>query len=382
MKVINYGKQFLDRNDYISVEKTLKTDFLTQGPLVEKFEKKLKEKFGSKYCSVVSNGTAALHLLGKALGWKKGDVILTTPMSFVATTNCVLYSNAKPIFVDIDRNTGNICTKELKKKINLLKNTKTKIKAIIVTDYGGYPSNWPQIKKIAKIDKITLINDSCHSIGSSINGNHKYAIKYADFVTFSFHPVKTITTGEGGAVLTNKKKIDKKIKLLRSHGIIKDKSKNFWEYKINELGYNYRLSDINCSLGISQLKKINKFVNKRRKIAKKYDLAFKDMKNIETLKYKKKYQSSYHLYPLKINFNKTKLNKNLFFKKLFLKKIKLQVHYIPIYRFSLYKKKFKINLKEFPNTEDFYKKIISLPIFFSLSNQSQNKIINTIKSII
>ena len=221
MAFISYGKQFLDSSDISRVKKVLNSDFLTQGSEVEKFESKLKKKLNSKYCTVVSNGTAALHLLGIALGWKKNDIIITTPLSFVATSNCILYSGAKPIFVDVDINTGNMCPYKLQEKIIELRKNKKKIKAVIAIDYGGCPSNWPKLKSITKKNKIILINDGCHGLGAEINNKITYAIKYADYVTYSFHPVKPITTGEGGAVITNNKFVDSKIKQLRTHGITK-----------------------------------------------------------------------------------------------------------------------------------------------------------------
>lgn len=381
MSLISYGKQFLDRNDLNSVKNVLKSDYLTQGPIVKKFEIKLKEKLGSKYCTVVANGSAALHLLGLALNWKKGDVILTTPNSFVATSNCILYSNATPVFVDIDKNTGNICPSNLEKKITLLTKKSKKIKAVIAIDYGGQPSDWPRLKSIVKKKNIILINDGCHSLGSSINKDKKYANKYADFVTYSFHPVKPITTGEGGAILTNNKKIDNKLKELRTHGITKKKNP-MWYYDMNSLGYNYRITDFQCALGISQLNKLDKFNLKRKNLAKIYDKAFKDFKFVETPSISEKKDSSYHLYPLRIDFKKLKLNKNKFFKKLLDIGIKLQVHYIPIYKHSYYKKNFKYKSKQFPCAEEFYKKVVSLPIYYSLSNTKQEFVIKSLKKLI
>jgi len=382
MPLINYGRQALDSKDLLNVKKTLKSNFLTQGPLVEKFEKKLRKKLNSKYCTVVSSGTAALHLLSIALGWKKNDIILTTPLSFVATSNCVIYSGAKPVFVDIDYKTGNICTAKLEKIIKKLEKKNKTIKAVIAIDYGGCPSNWPKLKEITKKKNITLINDGCHGLGSKISDNQKYAIKYADFVTYSFHPVKPITTGEGGAVITNNKKIDYLIKSLRTHGIVKNEKKFLWHNDMKFLGFNYRMTDIQCALGISQLSKINVFVNGRSKIAKNYDKVFKKNPNVKIPEIQKNCKSSYHLYPLRINFKKLNIKKNLFFRKLLKKGIKLQVHYVPIYRHTYYKNKFKLKAANFPNTEKFYNEVVSLPIYIGLSKKLQNSVIKKINLFI
>ena len=381
MPLINYGKQFVDASDVSKVIKVLKSDFLTQGTGVEKFEGLLKKKLNSKYCTVVSSGTAALHLLGIALGWKKNDIIITTPLSFVATSNCILYSGAQPVFVDVDSSTGNMCPEKLIIKIKELKKRKKKIKAVIAIDYGGFPSNWPRLKTITKKNNITLINDGCHGLGAEVNGKLSYAIKYADFVTYSFHPVKPITTGEGGAVITNNKSIDLKIKKLRSHGISKNLKKNLWDNDMKILGFNYRITDFQCALGSNQLSKIKKFTFKRRSIAAFYDKHFKNLQNISIPKIPSNFKSAYHLYALKINFKKIGLNKNIFFKKMLKKGVKLQVHYTPIYRHTYYKKKFNIKNLNFPNTEQFYNQVISLPIYYNLSKKTQLYVINCLKKI-
>lgn len=382
MKLINYGRQYISNSDIKSVAQVLRSDYLTQGPYVYKFENELKAKFGSKFCTAVANGSAALHLLGLALGWKKKDIILTTPLSFVATSNCILHTGATPIFVDIDEDTGNICPKKIIKKIEVLKRKRKKIKAIIAIDYGGMPSKWTDIYRIAKKNNIVLINDCCHALGSSIKKNTKYAIKYADFVSFSFHPVKTITTGEGGAILTNNSQIDKKLKILRTHGIQKDNLKSSWKYDVKYLSFNYRISDIQCALGISQLKKLNTFVKKRRKIANLYNKNLSKISNIELPNNEKNIVNSYHLYPIKIKFKNLSIKKNEFFKILFKNKIKLQVHYIPIYRHLIYKKKFNLKSNAFPSTENFYNEVVSLPIYYNLSKKKQLYVINKIKEVI
>jgi len=380
--MINYGKQYLDKKDISAVVSVLKSDWLTQGPKVKEFETSLKNFFGAKYCSVVSNGTAALHLAVKAMGWKKGDYVFTTPNSFLATSNSILYVGAKPIFIDIDPLTFNINVKKLEEKIKINKKKGRRLVGIIATDYAGQPCDWKSLKIIGRKYGLKLINDNCHAIGASFYKNKKYACKYADVVTQSYHPVKNLTTGEGGSILTNHKALDKKVKLLRSHGVIKKMNKSPWSYEMLDLGFNYRLSDMSCALGLSQLKKVNKFVRKKQKIAQIYDKAFKNIKNIKIPLIKKNIQHSYHLYPLRIEFDKFKISKESFFRILRKKNINLQVHYIPIFLQPFYKKNFKFNVKDLKNSIKFYKEEISLPIYYSLKRKEINYVINQIKKIL
>ena len=382
--MINYGKQYIDFSDVKAVSKVLKKNFLTQGPEVSKFEKKLKNYFGAKYCSVVSNGTAALHLAGVALNWKPGDIILTSTLSFLASSNSILYAGAKPEFVDINSKNYNIDIHQLEKKIKFLKKKSKKVVAIIATDFAGYPCDWGKLREIALKYRLKLINDNCHALGSKYKKNKSYAAKYANIVTHSYHPVKNITTGEGGAVLSNDKNIIKKIETLRSHGVERNPKQMInnhgpWYYEMQHLGFNYRLSDIQCALGISQLKKISKFIKKRNQIAKIYDDAFSNDRRFIIHKPEKNYYHSYHLYPLQIKFNLLKISKKDLFKKMYNNNIKLQVHYIPIHLQPYYKKKFKFKNRDFPVAEKFYKNEVSLPIYYSLKKNEVYKIIKYIK---
>ena len=259
--MIYYNKQHIDKNDIKIVNKVLTSSRLTQGPMVENFQKKLKFFFGSKYALCTSNGTAALHLAGIALGWKKNDIIIASPITFVASVNCAKYLNARIELVDIDENTFNIDVNLLEKKLKKLR----KVHTVIATDYAGFPCDWLKLKKLSRKYKFRLLNDNCHALGSTYNNSTRYACKYADIVTQSYHPVKNFTTAEGGAVLTNSKKYFDKIKHLISHGIERNKNK-YWMYDIKNLGYNYRLSEVHSALGVSQIKKLNKFVIRRQKI--------------------------------------------------------------------------------------------------------------------
>ena len=383
--MINYTKHQIYREDIREVVKVLKSDSLTQGKKVNEFEIKLKKKFKSKFCNVVSNGTAALHLAGMALGWTSKDIIITTPLTFLASANAILYSGARPDFVDINSRDFNIDLNILEEKIKKLKH-KQKIKSVIAVDYAGQPCDWEGLQYLSKKFSFSLINDNCHALGSKYYNDPGYAVKYADIVTHSYHATKNITSGEGGSLLTNNKDIYEKTKLLRSHGVYKSKnldSKNgLWFYEMRKLGFNYRLSDINCALGISQLKKLTQFVKFRRKIAKIYNEGFSEIEFIETPLEKPNCHHSYHLYPLRINFDKFKIDKKKFFKKFLKIGVKLQVHYIPIFFQPYYKNNFKFNIKNFKNTMNFYKKEVSLPIYPNLSLKNINYVIKNTKKIL
>tara|TARA_B100000686_G_C16731559_1_gene940979 strand:+ start:483 stop:1646 length:1164 start_codon:yes stop_codon:yes gene_type:complete len=382
--MISYGRQYIDNSDVKAVSKVLKSDWLTQGPQIAKFEEALKKKFSAKYCSVVSNGTAALHLAGKALGWKKGDIVLTTPITFLATSNCILYSRATPNFVDICPISYNIDVNKLEKKIKNLNVHSKKVVAIIATDYAGHPCDWKSLKEISLKYKVKLINDNCHAIGAKYNNDKNYAVKYADIVTHSYHPVKNITSGEGGAILTNQKKIYEKIRLLRSHGITKDPKQmkvnhGPWYYEMQELGYNYRITDIQCALGINQLKKIDKFIKRRREIAKIYNGFFSKYIAFSIPTIRENSSHAYHLYPLQIDFDEIKISKKQLFNSMKSKNINLQVHYVPVHLHPYYKKMYNFKVGDFPVAEKFYKNEVSLPIYFSLKDKQIFNIINLIK---
>ena len=367
--IIGYGRQNINNQDLNSVKRVLKSNNLTQGPAIEVFEKALKKYFKSKYAITVSNGSAALHLIGKTLGWKKNDVIIVPPITFTSSVNSILHCGATPMFIDINMNDYSIDLFKLEKALKQNKNKK--IKAVIVTDYAGQPSNWKKLYALKKKYKIHLINDNCHAIGASIDGNKGYAAKYADFVSLSFHPVKTITTGEGGAVLTNNKDYAKKIELLRSHGIKRNKKlsdkKGNWYYEMIALGFNYRLTDIQAALGSSQIKRVDKFIKKRNYIANFYNRLFVDKKKFIIPHVKKNFNHAYHLYPLLINTKSIGISKINIFKKFLKENIRLQVHYIPVNSQPYYVKKFGLNKKKFINSFLFYQKEISLPIYYDLS---------------
>ncbi len=377
--MINYGKHTIDKDDIKSLVKCLNSNFLTQGPLVDKFQNNLKRKFKAKYATVVSSGTAALHLTSKLLGWKKNDEIICSSISFAASANCILYANSNVIFSDIDLETFNVDLNHIE---HLVKKRK-KIKSIVVTDYGGNPNNWKELNFLKKKYGLTLVNDNCHAIGSKYFNDIGYAVKYADIVTHSYHAVKTITTGEGGSILTNNFDHDRKAKLLRNHGIENlIKKTNFEPRKMVDLGFNYRLPDILCSLGITQLKKLDKFVNKRQKIAKIYADSFNYDDYLIKQKIHKNSKSSYHLFPILIDFDKLGKNKKKLFEYLYNNKVKIQTHYIPIYRHPYYIKLMKHKFKKLKNSEIFFKRQVSLPIYFDLETKEVKKVVKLIKNFL
>ena len=369
--MINYGKQFVGKEEISIIKKVLNGKYLTQGPYVEIFEKKLCNFFGSKFCVSFSSGTSALYSLGKALNWGKKDYIITTPISFLATSNCIEFCNANTEFVDVNNDCPTINIDAIKKRFFELKKKQKKVAAIIAVDYSGIPCDWKELKKFSKKYNIKLINDNCHAMGTEYYGDIKYAIKYADYVVKSFHPVKTMTTGEGGAVLTNNKKINKSLKLYRNHCIIKSKTKA-WDYNIKEIGFNFRITDLQCAIGVAQIKKIRRFLSMRRKISKLYNILLSNNNNFTLPIISKSFMSAYHLFPIQIkNLRyKDKLNLFKFFKN---NGFQLQVHYKPIILQEYYKKKYKLNPKLFRNTINFYKSAISAPIFPELKEKNIRK---------
>lgn len=376
--VINYGNHYTDKKDIQSVVNVLKNKNLTQGEKILEFENNLSKYFGSKFACSLSSATSGLYLISELLKWKKKDLIFLSPLTFLAGANSVARSGAFPYFIDIDKDTYNIDPNKLEHEIK--KNKLKKIKAVIATDYAGAPCDWKALKYLSKKYNFVLINDNCHALGTKYYNDTKYAIKYSDFVVHSYHAVKNFTTGEGGSILTNDKKIFNTLVNLRSHGIHRNKLNlnKKWIYDLKNIGYNFRLTDIQASLGISQLKKLNKFVTRRREIAKIYDKYLNGNRNFILPYVSKNFKSSYHLYPIQINFLKFKKTKENLLKFLFKKKINLQVHYIPTYRFEFYKKNFHYNVKSFPITEKFYKNAFSLPIFYDLKKIDQMKVIKNI----
>ena len=360
-KFIPYGRQYIDQNDKKAVLEVLDSDFLTTGPKVKEFEEALAKKLGFKYVVAVSSGTAALHLASRIL-LNVGDKAVTTPNSFLATSNSILYVGAKPVFVDIEKNgliNLELVEEELKKR---------KIKAIYLVTFSGHPLDYEKVRYLKEKYGVKVLYDNAHYFGKD-NG-------VCDIATYSFHPVKHITTFEGGAVATNDEKTYKKLLRLRNHGTVKDNSMYPWEYKMVDLGYNYRLSDVACAMGLSQLEKVDMFLEKRKKIAKYY------YNNLpETVKplYPYNEKSSYHLFVVRYPFESLE-RKAEFFIKMKEKGIGLQYHYIPINEQPFYVK--KGYFKKFSEMEKYYLEAFSLPIYYSLSKKDQNYVIECMEKLL
>jgi len=384
--LISYGKQTIDQSDIEAVVQILKSDWLTQGPAVETFENDLNNYFGSKYACAVANGTAALHLTGLALGWQPGDIVITSPITFLATANCIVYAGATPDFVDIDPVSYTIDPNLVEEKIKSYQSKGQKVKAIIGVDYAGHPCDWKSLRTIADKYDLQLVNDNCHALGASYFGDKQYAVKYADVVIQSYHPVKHITTGEGGAILTNNAKIYEKVRRLRTHGMTKDSdvlrnNDGPWYYEMHEVGYNYRITDFQCALGTNQLRKLDAFIDKRRLIAQKYDDAFSKIGCSITPSVEDYSDHAYHLYPLQIDFDKLGLNKKEYFIDMKKINVNFQVHYIPIHIQPFYMKKYGFKLGDFSISETFYNREVSLPIYPLLNNEDADKICSLINDL-
>jgi dTDP-4-amino-4,6-dideoxygalactose transaminase len=378
MKIIPYGHQYIDNQDIRLVSKALKEDLITTGRYVKKFENKISQFLKVKYTASCNSGTSAIHLALMAIDLKKNDVIIMPTVNFIAAYNMASLMNAKIFLADVDPITGQMTPEKL---LECIKNNKLKkIKAIITMYLGGYPENVVEFNHIKKKYKCYLIEDACHALGAKYLYKKKYlsigCCKHSDISTFSLHSVKTITSAEGGLVTTNNKSFYDKIIALRSHGINKDKDLH-WKYDIKKSGFNYRLSDLNSALGLSQLYKINNFLSFRKKIFDFYNSDLKKHYSLITLPLYKKNKPSYHLFLISVNFNRINSSKEKLLK--FLKKnnIFCQYHYIPIYKFHLFKKKLNLNL--YKGTEYYYQNTLSLPIFYNLNFNLIKKILKKIK---
>lgn len=367
---IPYGRQSIDENDIKAVEEVLRSDYLTTGPKIEEFERKVAAYTGAKYAVAIANGTAALHAACYAAGIGEGDEVITTPITFAASSNCVLYCGGKPVFADIDEKTYNISQEDIERKIT------SATKAIIAVHFTGQPCEMEKIHNIARKHNLIVIEDAAHALGAQYKG--KMVGSISDMTTFSFHPVKHITTGEGGMILTNNDKLYQRLKLFCTHGITRDdklmtKNDGPWYYEQLELGFNYRITDIQCALGISQMDKLPEFLNKRKNIAARYNEAFAGNDNIQIPYQELGCDNAWHLYVIRIKNGKRKE----VFEKLRKAGIGVNVHYIPVYQHPYYRNNgYKDTIC--PNAEKYYKECISLPLYPELKAEEQEYVIKKV----
>lgn len=379
--MIPYGKQEITDKDVRQVLEVLRSDFLTQGPKVPIFESELSEATNAKYVTAVNSATSALHIACLALDLGSGDIAWTVPNTFVASANCALYSGAEIDFVDIDPATSNMSIQALKTKLEFSKKKGKLPKVVIPVHLTGEPCDMKSIKVLSELYGFKIIEDASHAIGGRYDNTNIGSSMYSDITVFSFHPVKIVTSGEGGAALTNDKQLDQKMKLLRSHGITRDKSlmeypnDNGWYYEQIDLGFNYRMTDIHAALGLSQLKRLSSYVERRHEIAGLYDNEFANT-NVNTPYRNPDNKSALHLYVIQVEPSQHKL----VFHSLRSKNIGVNLHYIPVHTQPYYRK-LGFSWGDFPNSEAYYKKSISLPMFPTLSEGEQHYVINSVKTL-
>ena len=379
---INYGRQSISGEDIQHVLSVLESDFLTQGPLIEAFEQALCDYTGARYCVVVSSGTAALHLAVKALDIEEGLQGMTSPISFVASANCMVYNRLMPGFADIDAKTVCLDPDALAEKVT------QKTRLVIPVHFSGYPCDMAAIQKIGKKHGLYIIEDAAHAIGSTYPGSGRVGnCRYSDMTVFSFHPVKTITTGEGGAITTNSEKLYKKLKELANHGIVRDRSefqKNVsgpvepWYYEMKCLGYNYRMTDLQCALGISQLSRIDRFLKRRQEIAEIYHDRLHGLKSLRLPLSPPAGSSSYHIYVVQL----VGRDRLAVFNRLKDLGIHANVHYIPIHLQPYYQKRFGYREGDFPVAEKYYQSALTLPLYPEMTPDDVDFVIDGITQVL
>ncbi len=373
-----YGQQAVDDADVQAVVDALRSDWLTTGPKVPEFEEAFAEYVGTKFAVSFSSGTAALHAASFAAGVSSGDEAITSPLTFAATANCVLYQGATPVFADVSIDTLNLDPCEIAKKIT------PKTRAILPVDYAGHPADLNSVLKIARQHGLTVIEDACHALGAEYSQSRIGGI--CDMTVFSFHPVKHITTAEGGMVATNSAKFTETLRRFRNHGISSDarqrQSSGQWHYEMVLLGFNYRLPDVLCALGMSQLKKIEANLARRRQIAARYETSFRDLRGVATPCVRAGVSPAWHLYPIRLDLNELTADRGEIFRALRAENIGVNVHYIPVHMHPYYRGRFGYRQGDFPIAEDAYSRLISLPMFHSMTDQDVADVIAAVQKVI
>jgi UDP-4-amino-4,6-dideoxy-N-acetyl-beta-L-altrosamine transaminase len=381
--MIPYGRHTITQSDIDAVTDVLRSDFLTQGPAVPRFEETVAKHVGAKHAVAVNSATSALHLACLVLGLKRGDWLWTSPITFVASANCGLYCGAKIDFVDIDTKTYNLCPSALEKKLEQAKHENRLPKIIVPVHLSGQPCDMAAIHALSKIYGFKIIEDASHAIGGKYKGDFIGHGKYSDITVFSFHPVKIITTGEGGMALTNDKKLADRMALLRSHGITRDAGQMTdtthgpWYYQQIDLGYNYRMTDIQAALGASQMTKLDENVKRRHDLAKRYDTLLKSLPVITPWQHPDSY-SGMHLYIIRLRLNKIKRTHREVFEALRAADIMVNLHYIPVHSQPYYQQMgFKPG--DFPEAEHYYEEAVSLPMYPTLSEAQQDAVVDALR---
>lgn len=378
-KKIGYGRQYIDDADIQAVVDVLKSDFLTCGPKINEAEAKLCEITGAKHAVLISNGTAALHAACFAAGIGPGDEVITTPITFAASANCALYCGGKPVFADINPETYNIAPDIIEKCIT------ERTKAVVAVDFTGQAVEVQRIREICDKHNLIFIEDAAHSLGTRFNG--KPIGSLADMTEFSFHPVKTCTAGEGGAITTNDEELYKKLLLFRTHGITRvnewmDKpSEGGWYYQQVDLGYNYRITDMQAALLSSQLDKLGHFARRRKELVKRYDEAFREIPEIIVQREIPESDTVRHLYIIQLDLEKLTCSRKEVYDALQAEGVGVNVHYIPVYFFPYYQN-LGYKIGSCPNAESLYERIISIPLFYSMTDEDQEKVIVAVKKVI
>jgi len=363
-RLLPYGHQWLDETDIATVMGVLRSDWLTTGPKVEEFEHAVAETAGTKEAVAVSSGTAALHAVMFALGISPGDEVIAPAMTFAATANCVAYQGGIPVFADVDAETLLFDPTQVEMKVT------PRTRAVIAVDYTGQPCDYDALRDVARKHKLALVADACHALGGSYKGRPVGSL--ADLSTFSFHPVKHITTGEGGMVTTDDSELARRMRIFRNHGITTDhrqrQEQGSWFYEMVELGYNYRMTDFQCALGLSQLSKLPAWIARRREIARAYDRAFADLPEVKPLRVRPGVGHAYHLYVVQLQLERLKVDRTRIFAALRAENIGVNVHYIPVHMHPFYRQHFGTGPGNCPVAERAYERLLSLPLFPAMSD--------------
>jgi len=373
-----YGRQWLDEDDIAAVVKVLRSDWLTTGPKVSEFEEAFADFVGAEEAVAVSNGTTALHAAMYAVGIGPGDEVIVPPMTFAASANCVVYQGGTPVFADVDPDTLLIDPAQVEAKIT------PRTKAIVAVDYAGQPCDYDALQAIADQHHLVVVADACHAVGGSYKGRPVGSL--ADLSTFSFHPVKHITTGEGGMITTDDAELAQQMRVFRNHGITTDhrqrEEQGSWFYEMVDLGYNYRLTDVQCVLGLSQLRKLPGWVKRRQEIAQRYDEACAELSAVEPLGVREDVSHAYHLYMIQLDLTQLSVDRAQVFAALIAEGIGVNVHYIPVHLHPFYRKRFGTGPGLCPVAEAAYERLITLPMFPRMSDKDVDEVIVAVRKVI